>query len=148
MPAASPVVPNIECPGGVFQPIKTYSRSAGQWLARRSSCDDVDEGCSLTPYPRHHHDIELWQGRAMEQNKPDYWFAVKLYGWGWGLPVRWQGWVVLALYGGSIDAGIRYMRPQNDVSGFIWWLLISSAILVAIVAWKGERPLAWRWGKK
>ena len=34
----------------------------------------------------------------MELDKPDYWFAVKLDGWGWGLPVRWQGWVVLALY--------------------------------------------------
>lgn len=84
----------------------------------------------------------------MDEQKPDYWFAVKLYGWGWGIPVRWQGWVVLALYFGSLYAAIRYMRPQNDPGGFIWWLLISSAILVIIVAWKGERPLAWRWGKK
>jgi hypothetical protein len=23
------------------------------------------------------------------------WFPAKRYGWGWGLPVAWQGWVVL-----------------------------------------------------
>jgi hypothetical protein len=90
------------------------------------------------------HDEEV----EVEHNKPDYWFAVKLYGWGWGVPVRWQGWVVLALYVASIYVGIRYFPPRDDVGGFIWWLLISSAILVVIVAWKGERPLAWRWGKK
>ena len=83
----------------------------------------------------------------MEPNKPDYWFAVKLYGWGWGLPVRWQGWVVLALYFASMYVAIRYFPPRNDFR-FVGWLLISSAILVLIVVWKGERPLAWRWGKK
>lgn len=64
----------------------------------------------------------------MEQDRPQYWFPVKRYGWGWGLPVRWQGWVALALYFGSIYAGVRYFRPRDSV------------------AWKGERPLAWRWG--
>lgn len=83
----------------------------------------------------------------MEQDKRDYWFAVKLYGWGWGLPVRWQGWVVLALYFGSMYVAIRYFPPRHDFR-FVLWLLVSSAILVGIVAWKGERPLAWRWGKK
>jgi hypothetical protein len=23
-----------------------------------------------------------------------YWFPAKRYGWGWGLPVTWQGWLV------------------------------------------------------
>jgi hypothetical protein len=84
----------------------------------------------------------------MQRQKPEYWFAVKLYGWGWGLPVRWQGWVVLSLYFASIYVGIRYLRPQDNVSGFLILLAISSAILIAIVAWKGEKPLGWRWGKK
>lgn len=84
----------------------------------------------------------------MDRDKSDYWFAVKLYGWGWGVPVRWQGWAVLALYFASIYLGIRYFRPQDNVSGFVTLLLIASAILVVIIAWKGERPLRWRWGKK
>jgi hypothetical protein len=73
---------------------------------------------------------------------------VKLYGWGWGLPVRWQGWLVLALYFASIYLGIRYLRPQDDVRGLLWLLLIATALLVGLVLWKGEKPLAWRWGKK
>lgn len=84
----------------------------------------------------------------MEQGKPDYWFAVRLYGWGWGLPVRWQGWVVMALYFASIYLGIRYCRPQDHAGGFLTLLAISTALLIVILAWKGERPLAWRWGKK
>ena len=82
----------------------------------------------------------------MEQDKPQYWFPVKRYGWGWGLPVRWQGWVVLALYFASIYAAVRYSRPRESVTAFIVWLAIASILFVAVVAWKGERPLAWRWG--
>ena len=30
-------------------------------------------------------------------NEPEkYWFPAKRYGWGWGLPSTWQGWIVLA----------------------------------------------------
>jgi hypothetical protein len=82
----------------------------------------------------------------VEQDTPQYWFPVKRYGWGWGLPVRWQGWVALALYFGSIYAGVRYFRPRDSVAGFLVWLAIATIIFVAVVAWKGERPLAWRWG--
>lgn len=84
----------------------------------------------------------------MEQGKPDYWFAVKRYGWGWGFPVRWQGWAVLGLYFGSIYVAIRYFPPRNSPVGFIVWFAVASAFLIAVVVWKGERPLAWRWGEQ
>jgi hypothetical protein len=82
----------------------------------------------------------------VEQDTPQYWFPVKRYGWGWGLPIRWQGWVALALYLGSIYAGVRYFPPRDSVAGFLVWLAIATIVFVAVVAWKGERPLAWRWG--
>jgi hypothetical protein len=81
----------------------------------------------------------------MEQGKQDYWFPVKRYGWGWALPVRWQGWAVLALYFGSMYWAIRYFPPRDSVAGFLLWLLVTSVLLVAIVVWKGERPLRFRW---
>jgi hypothetical protein len=28
----------------------------------------------------------------------EYWFPAKRYGWGWGPPRVWQGWVVLAIF--------------------------------------------------
>ena len=82
----------------------------------------------------------------MEQDKPDYWFAVKRYGWGWGMPVRWQGWAVLALYFGTIYVAIRYFPPRTDAVEFLLLFTLASAVLVAIVVWKGERPVGWRWG--
>ena len=90
----------------------------------------------------------IGEGREadVEQDTALYWFPVKRYGWGWGLPVRWQGWVALALYLGSIYAGVRYFRPRDSVAGFLVWLAIATIVFVAVVAWKGERPLAWRWG--
>lgn len=27
-----------------------------------------------------------------------YWFPAKTFGWGWGLPRTWQGWVVFLVY--------------------------------------------------
>jgi hypothetical protein len=34
------------------------------------------------------------------QSESNYWFPAGRYGWGWGLPVRWQGWLVLAAFAG------------------------------------------------
>ena len=34
-----------------------------------------------------------------------YWFPAKRYGWGWGFPTTWQGWLVIALYVVLIGAG-------------------------------------------
>lgn len=31
-------------------------------------------------------------------NGKSYWFPAKRYGWGWGPPATWQGWVVLLLW--------------------------------------------------
>ncbi|WP_269146578.1 hypothetical protein [Xanthomonas oryzae] len=30
-------------------------------------------------------------------DKKDYWFPAKTYGWGWGLPTVWQGWLVYGI---------------------------------------------------
>jgi hypothetical protein len=56
--------------------------------------------------------------------------------------------VVLLSYFALIFFGIRYFRPRDNVAGFLLALALASITLVAIVAWKGEKPLAWRWGKK
>ena len=83
----------------------------------------------------------------MEQGKTDYWFPAKRYGWGWGFPVRWQGWAVLALYLGSMYWAIRYFPPRDSVVGLVLWLLVASIVMIAVVVWKGERPVGWRWGE-
>jgi hypothetical protein len=36
-------------------------------------------------------------GYYMSRGSPRYWFHAKRYGYGWGLPATWEGWVVLVL---------------------------------------------------
>ena len=81
-------------------------------------------------------------------DKPTFWFPVKQYGWGWGLPVRWQGWVVFASYLALMYAGIQYLRPQRNVVGLLMYLAVLTRALIVIVVAKGERPAGWRWGKR
>ena len=80
--------------------------------------------------------------------KPKFWFPRKRYGWGWGLPVRWQGWAVFLAYLGSLSAGVLYFRAQRNSGLLLVFVLLLTVTLVAIVVAKGERPVGWRWGRK
>ena len=68
-----------------------------------------------------------------------FWFPQKTYGWGWGLPVRWQGWVVLVGYLALQYVGVRHFRQQHDGRGLLIYIVILTALLIAIVVAKGER---------
>ena len=81
-------------------------------------------------------------------HRPAFWFPVKRYGWGWGLPVRWQGWVVLASYLALVIAAGYFFRPARNLAGFAASVALLTALLVFIVAAKGERPVGWRWGRR
>ncbi len=81
------------------------------------------------------------------RSEPKFWFPVKRYGWGWGPPVRWQGWVVLVVYLALVGGGIYYFDPKRTALGFFAYMLALTAVFVAIVALKGEKPARWRWGK-
>ncbi|MGH8506347.1 MAG: hypothetical protein ACRETM_10345 [Stenotrophobium sp.] len=81
-------------------------------------------------------------------NEPaTFWFPAKRYGWGWGPPNCWQGWLVLAVYVALLLAGVWVLHPRNDVATFVAYVIIVS-ILLTLVCWiKGEKP-RWRWGGK
>ena len=81
----------------------------------------------------------------MSQDDRDIWFPAKRYGWGWGLPVTWQGWAVMAAYFVVLLIGVFGIDPERQLPLFMAWMLGWSAVLVAICWWKGERP-RWRWG--
>lgn len=82
------------------------------------------------------------------RDRSSFWFPAKRYGYGWGLPTRWQGWVVLAVYGVLVFAGVRFLQVERGTSAFLAYLVVITVMLVAIVAARGERPLRWRWGKR
>ena len=79
--------------------------------------------------------------------RPPFWFAAKRYGYGWGLPVRWEGWLVFVAYLALLYAGIHYIFGPTSKLGLGIYIGVLTAALVAIVFIKGERPLRWRWGK-
>jgi hypothetical protein len=79
---------------------------------------------------------------------PKYWFAAKRYGWGWGLPCAWQGWVVFISYLALVLGGLLFLRGGSDgnvVYGI--YLVVISVALVAICWITGEPP-RWRWGER
>lgn len=70
--------------------------------------------------------------------KDQAWFPVKTYGWGWGLPCRWQGWTVLAVFLAALFAGAPLVK-QSPVT-YVAYVAILAALLAAICYWKGEKP--------
>ena len=75
-----------------------------------------------------------------------YWFPANRYGWGWGLPNTWQGWVVYGVYSALLVAGLVVLPPAQNEIGFFAYIVALSAVLCAVCYAKGEPP-KWRWGR-
>ena len=76
----------------------------------------------------------------------NYWFPARRYGWGWGLPTAWQGWVVLAVFVALLAVGFVLVPPTADAIAFIDYVLVLVGVLVGI-CWVTGEPTQWRWGK-
>ena len=74
---------------------------------------------------------------------PRYWFRAHTYGWGWGLPCAWQGWVVLGVWFAIFIDGLRLLHRPGPAH--LVFVLLMSAVLIGICYLKGEPP-KWRWG--
>lgn len=74
------------------------------------------------------------------------WFPAKRYGWGWGPPVTWQGWVVMIVWIAVLTLGASVLAGRHWIA-FAAFMVIMVAILIAICYAKGEPP-HWRWGNK
>ena len=75
-----------------------------------------------------------------------YWFPAKRYGWGWGPPSTWQGWVVLLVWMAIVIA-VRPWLAKRSMPLFIVFQLVMVTGIIAICYAKGEPP-SWRWGDK
>jgi hypothetical protein len=74
-----------------------------------------------------------------------YWFPAKRHGWGWGLPLTWQGWLVLGTFVALIVANGLVFPPAKAPIAFIAGVVGLSGLMVAVCWLKGEPP-GWRWG--
>ncbi len=52
-------------------------------------------------------------------NHPTYWFPAKRYGWGWGLPSVWQGWVVMGIFAVLLLGGAFMLLPTYGSFVFV-----------------------------
>jgi hypothetical protein len=77
----------------------------------------------------------------MEQDKK-YWFPARQpgYGWGWGAPIRWQGWVVWLAFVVLLLGGAIMLPPSLGGIGIALWGCLLGGLLMAICWWKGEPP--------
>ena len=82
----------------------------------------------------------------MNNPSKEYWFRRKRYGWGWGLPNVWQGWVVLATYVVALALIGWKFPPQTHTTAFFGLVFLATALFAAIAWRKGEPPGGWHWG--
>jgi uncharacterized membrane protein YhaH (DUF805 family) len=78
------------------------------------------------------------------------WFPAKRYGWGWGIPQTWQGWVVMLVYLAAIAYfSFLFATEETSVSLSLYLLqvIILTSIMILICYLTGEKP-EWRWGDK
>jgi len=76
-----------------------------------------------------------------------YWFPAKRYGWGWGPPSTWQGWVFGLTWLAAFVVGSTRMAPMLTTRPGLYALFVVGmvAVMLAVCFAKGEPP-KWRWG--
>jgi hypothetical protein len=76
------------------------------------------------------------------------WFRAKKFGYGAGLPFKWQGWALIAFYLMAL-AGISVLSKQESAipqaSAFAMFLVVT-AIFIAIARRRTNGSWKWRWG--
>jgi len=82
----------------------------------------------------------------MASTNKKIWFPAKRYGWGWGVPVAWQGWVVLLLFAIGIVAVATHVSPAQSPVAFAACIVVLVAAHTIVCWLKGEKP-KWRWSK-
>ena len=70
----------------------------------------------------------------MHTQPKNYWFPAKRYGWGWGLPSAWQGWVVLLVYLAVIILLVWRVPPKIHPFLFTGSIVVAS-LLLGLVGW-------------
>lgn len=84
----------------------------------------------------------------MTQSSKNIWFPAKRYGWGWGLPVAWQGWLFLLAWFAVFAGGLAYCQLHVIALAMFWsFVLVMILLLLAVCLAKGEKP-RWRWGDR
>lgn len=75
------------------------------------------------------------------QNKnKKYWFPAKKFGWGWGLPRTWKGWITFIVFLSGVFTTIRIFPIEKNPVTFMCTITVLSIIFILICWFKGEPP--------
>ena len=74
------------------------------------------------------------------RERQDIWFPAKRYGWGWGPPVKWQGWVALLVFLGIVLLAPLWLPPNRDLPKLIAVVFLATIAFGLLCWWKGEPP--------
>ena len=80
----------------------------------------------------------------LKDNPNNLWFKRKLFGWGW-VPVRWQGWAVVAAGLGIFFLGMWVGEADDAPGATVIGFILMMVIIFYFGYKKGERP-KWMWG--
>ena len=81
----------------------------------------------------------------MAKDDPDVWFEPKRYGLGAGLPVAWQGWVLIAGYL-VVLFGMAAVLAARRPTLFMALAIVLTAGMLVISAQHTRGGWHWRWG--
>ena len=81
-------------------------------------------------------------------NGKTYWFPAKRYGYGWGPPIKWQGWAAVLLWFAALLEGLYVLiHSRYQLAARLGFVAVMSLLLILLCYWKGEPP-KWRWGDR
>lgn len=78
-------------------------------------------------------------------NDDEAWFRPKRYGYGAGMPIRWQGWTTLGVYVLAVLAASLLI--ERTVVGYVAVVLVLTLVIVVICARRTLGGWRWRWGE-
>lgn len=81
----------------------------------------------------------------MAASEDNAWFMPKLFGYGAGWPIRWQGWALLLGYLLIVGASGRLLDLGTLVGGATAFAIIVPATLALILIAKRKTGGDWRW---
>ena len=84
----------------------------------------------------------------MEEKMKEIWFPAKKYGFGWGLPIKWQGWVVLLAYVLLITIGSVILSDSSKAQIWLIPYILFLTILLILICWKKGEKAECKWGNK
>ncbi|MFQ5524908.1 MAG: hypothetical protein ACE5GX_01475 [Thermoanaerobaculia bacterium] len=76
----------------------------------------------------------------MSDSQGSPWFPAKKLGWGWGLPIAWQGWLAFTVYLGLVGAGVVLPVRGAGMLLFLLYNLVLGAAFLEICWLKGGEP--------